>query len=256
MPPDKIQAGPYLYCIIRCTGSPPSFKTRGIGERGDVVYTIHHRDLAAVVSDSPVIEYEQTRRNMMAHTVVLEEVMQIAPVLPVRFGTIAPSPEAIQQQLLQTRYQELDELLCEVDGRVELGLKAFWHEESIFSEVVAENPAIQRLRDSLLSRRPEETYYDRIRLGEMIEAAMEGKRAEDADKILGRLRSLAYKTRLAKPFTDYMVVNAAFLVDCRREPELDQAVQQLDEEMNQRFVFKYVGPVPPYNFVNLPIRWA
>lgn len=254
MPEAETSEGKYMYCIIR-SSEPRQFTTLGIGERGDIVHTVHFMSLAAVVSDSPVVEYESSRRNMMAHTLVLEEVMREFTILPVRFSTVAPSAEAIEEQVLERRYGELNGLLAEMEGRVELGLKAFWYEDSIFQEIVEENPPIRRLRDSLMGRTPEETYYERIRLGEMIENAMWKKRDEDAEKILTPLRPLVYKARANKVITDRMVLNAAFLVEEARQAEFDETVRRLDEEMEKRLIFKYVGPVPPYNFVNIVVRW-
>jgi hypothetical protein len=254
MPELETPIGEYLYCIIRCS-EPRQFTNRGIGERGDVVHTVHFMTLAAVVSESPVVEYDSSRRNMMAHTVVLEEVMREFTVLPVRFGTVAPRSEAVEEQVLKRRYGELNGLIEEMEGRVELGLKAIWYEEVIFRDIVEENQAIRRLRDSLTGRTAEETYYDRIRLGEMVEAGMNKKRDEEAERILQRLRPLVYKTRANKVITDRMVLNAAFLVDKDHEAEFDQAVQQLDAELGKRLMFKYVGPVPPYNFVNVVVHW-
>ncbi len=246
--------GKYLYCTIRCS-EPRQFSSLGIGERGDVVHTVHYDDLAVVASDSPVVQYESRRRNMMAHTKVLEEAMEEFTILPIRFGTVAPTPEAVTEKLLKPRYDELVQLLDDMEGRVELGLKAFWYEEVIFNEVVEENPPISRLRDSLVGRTPEETYYERIQLGEMIEEAMTKKREEDADKILSHLAPLAQQTQTNEIITDRMVLNAAFLVDEGREPEFDEVVQTLDDEMEQRMMFKYVGSVPPYNFVNITVYW-
>jgi len=245
--------GKYTYCVI-CSLEPRQFTTLGIGERGDIVHTVHFVSLAAVVSDSPVIEYESSRRNMMAHTRVLEEVMRGFTILPVRFGTVAPSAEAVQKVLKQ-RSGEFHALLAEMEGRVELGLKAFWYEKVIFQEIVEENPPIHRLRDSLMGHSSEETYYERIRLGEMVENAMWKKRDEDAERILDQLRPLVYKTRANKVITDRMVLNAAFLVEEDHQAEFDATVDRLDEEMGKRFIFKYVGPVPPYNFVNIVVRW-
>ena len=54
---------------------------------------------------------------------------------------------------------------------------------------------------------------------------------------------------------DRMVLNAAFLVEKSREAEFDHAVSRLDEELGPRALFKYVGPVPPYNFVNITVNW-
>jgi predicted transport protein len=52
-----------------------------------------------------------------------------------------------------------------------------------------------------------------------------------------------------------MVVNAALLVDKVRGPEFDQAVNELDEQVGERIALKYVGPAPPYNFVNIVVNW-
>lgn len=246
--------GRYLYAIIACPEAR-EFKARGIGERGDPVHTINHRRLAAVVSNSPVIEYDNSRRNMMAHTVILEEVMEDFDLLPVRFGTIAPDEEAIGKRLLAPRYEEFTHLLGQMEGRVELGLKAFWHEGAAFEEVVRENEAIRKMRDALQGRSLEETYYERIRLGEEVGKALAKKRERDEEMILSHIRPHVHKTRTNKTVSDRMVLNAAFLVNKAKEPEVDAAVRKLDETFSDRLMFKYVGPVPPYNFVDIVVNW-
>ena len=260
MPKLETHTGKYVYCLIRSElfrekTAPFTIATLGIGERGDVVHTVSFMNMAAVVSDTPIMEYEESRRNMMAHTRVLEEVMQQFTILPVRFGTVAPSPQALIDQALKRRYGGLISSFEEVENRVELGVKAFWYEEVIFQEIVEQNQSVRRLRDGLMGRSAEETYYERIRLGEMIEAALSKKRDEDAEKILERLRPLVYKTRANKVITDKMVLNAAFLVHREQEAEFDQAIERIDADMGKRLMFKYVGPVPPYNFVNIIIQW-
>ncbi|MDO8589345.1 MAG: GvpL/GvpF family gas vesicle protein [Armatimonadota bacterium] len=245
--------GMYMYCVIRC-GRPRQFSTLGIGERGDIVYTVPFEDLAAVVSNSPIVEYEGRRRNFMAHAAVLEEVMREYAILPIRFGTVAPSSEAFQKAL-KRRGREFHALLDEMEGRKELGLRAFLYEGAIFQEVVDENPAIRQLRDSLVGVPPEQSHYDRMKLGEMVQKAVVTRRDADAEAILARLRPLAHEHKSNAPVTDRMVLNAAFLVDQDREAEFDQAVQQLDQEMGSRLIFKYVDQVPPYNFVDIAINW-
>ena len=254
MPETETRMGKYMYCIVR-SPEPRQFSALGIGERGDIVHTVHFENLAAVVSDSPVVEYENSRRNMMAHTVVLEEVMKRLSILPVRFGTVAPSAEVIQEQVLKRRLGELNGLLNEMDGQIEMGLKAIWYEGIVFEEIVHEHATIRHLRDELTGRPAEQTYYERIRLGEMIESAMGKKREQDAEHLLERLRPLAGRTQTNKVITDRMVLNAAFLLDRQREAEFDRVVEQLDAEMGKRLMFKYVGPVPPYNFVSIVIQW-
>lgn len=248
------EQGRYLYAIIPCY-EPREFKARGVGERGDPVYTIHHRRLAAVVSDTPIVEYDQSRRNLMAHSLVLEEVMENFDLLPVRFGTIAPNGDAVTKRLLAPRYEEFTHLLAQIENRVELGLKAYWHDGVAFEEVVRDNEHIRAMRDALKGRSVEETYYERIRLGEEVEKALTQKQAREEEAILARLRPQVKKTRTNKLISERMALNAAFLVDKDKEPTVDAIVRDLDEEFADRLIFKYVGPVPPYNFVNIVVNW-
>ena len=64
-----------------------------------------------------------------------------------------------------------------------------------------------------------------------------------------------HKTRTNKITSDRMVLNAAFLVDAAKEPDVDAVVRELSEDLSERLMFKYVGPVPPYNFVNIVVNW-
>ena len=216
--------GQYVYAIIACA-EPREFLARGIGERGDAVHLVNYRRIGAIVSSSPNIEYENSRRNMMAHTLVLEEIMKEFDLLPVRFGTIAPDADTIKERLLAARYQELTELLEQMRDRMELGLKAFWYDGAAIAEVVRDNETIRRMRDALTGRSTTETYYERIRLGEEVENALAQKRARDEETILDRIRPLVHKTRTNKIVSDRMVVNAAFLVDRRNGIQVDDAMR-------------------------------
>src|SRR5262249_55089405 len=247
--------GQYLYAIAACS-DPRQFAARGIGDRGDIVRTINYRRLAALVSDSRDAEYESNRRNMMAHTLVLEEAMAQINLLPVRFGTIAPDAGSVTTRLLAPRYEELTNLLEQMRDRIEMGLKAFWHQGAALAAAARDNETVRRMRDALIGRSAEETYYQRIRLGEEIAKALAEKRTRDEQAILARIKPLVHKTRTNKVVGERMVVNAAFLVDRRNGPAVDEAVRKLDEEFNDRLMFKYVGPVPPYNFVNIVVDWA
>jgi len=251
------EVGKYLYAIIPCQ-EDRTFTTVAIGSEDGVVHTVRRNGLAAVVSDSPVKQYESTRQNMVAHERVLEAVMREFTLLPVRFGTVADSTSPVQdiQKLLSSRFYEFQELLKDMDGKVELGLKAFWrNEKAIFEEIVGENTDIRRLRNSLLGKSAEATHFDRVRLGEMVKEALNRKRAKEAAKILLPLRQIAHSVRENEALGDRMVVNAAFLVDKSKEPEFDHAVANLDDQFGERVVLRYIGLAPPYNFVNIVVDW-
>ncbi len=252
------ELGKYLYCIIPCQ-QDRTFDEVGLGNEDGVVHTVCHKGLAVVVSDSPPVkQYESTRRNMIAHERVQETVMREFTLLPVRFGTVTDSASPLEdvQKLLSTRFEEFNRLLKDMEGKVELGLKAFWRDEkAVFEEIVAENADIRRLRKSLSGKPPEAIRFEGIPLGRMVKEALDRKRSQEAAKILLPLQPIAQRVRENDTLVDRAIVNAAFLVDRKREQDFDQAIRRLDEKLGNRVAFKYVGPVPPYNFVNIVVNW-
>ena len=64
-PQSQVAEGKYVYCIIK-SKEPRSFGPMGIGSRSDDVYTVHYEDLAAVVSNTPIMVYDPTRDEMFA----------------------------------------------------------------------------------------------------------------------------------------------------------------------------------------------
>ena len=252
------ELGKYFYCVIPCKENR-TFDVNAIGNGGGVVHMVCHQGLAAVVSDSPMKQYESTRQNMVAHERVLETVMRETTLLPVRFGTVTDSVSPVRniKKLLESRFEEFQKLLEDIEDKVELGLKAFWRDEkAIFEEIVAENADIRRLRNSLSGKSPEATHFDRVRLGEMVKEALNRKRAKETAKILLPLRRIAHSVRENEAMGDRMVVNAAFLVNKSKEPEFDQVVGKLDEQLGGRVALKYIGSAPPYNFINIVVDWG
>ncbi len=252
----NVRIGKYLYCIVNTSERPLALTQPGLGRHKQPVYPIRANGLMALVSDSPLVNYERSRRNMMAHAKVLEEVMRQTTLLPIRFGTLAPNENVVRDKLLTRRHDELCGLLADINGQIEMGLKAIWAEQAIFEQIMADYDDIRHLRDDLMGRPPAETHYERIRLGQMIEAAMIEKREQDAAIILEQLQPLVNRYRLNQPGSDRMVLNAAFLLDQKDERTFATAIRHLKERLGERMMFKYVGPVPPYNFVNLDIRWT
>ena len=181
--------------------------------------------------------------------------MRHSDVLPVAFGTVARDDRDVREKLLRREHDQLHEHLAYIRGRVELGLKVLWNRDRLFSEIVAERDDIRSLRDRIASRPPDSAYFERIQLGELTEAAIGDKRERDGDALLEALLPLAVDSRLNRPLTDMMVLNASFLVDRDRIEAFDTQVQRLGEIHADRLVFQYVGPLPAYSFVNISVSW-
>jgi hypothetical protein len=230
------------------------FAMPGVGGH-DKVRVVTYDDLAAVVSDAPQDDCDVTRENLLAHQRVITQAMTRSEVLPVSFGTVAESDQQVQEQLLQGAADDLHQALEEVQGCIELDLKVLWNEERLYSEIMAENEDIRVLRDSLAGQPPEATQYERIQLGERVAAAIQRKSEAEAASLLDALEPLAVETRVNDNQTDMMLLNAAFLVDKSQEQAFDATVQALGEGQVGRQIFQYLGPLPPYNFVDLRLQW-
>jgi Gas vesicle synthesis protein GvpL/GvpF len=239
----------YVYGVVRAGGGPVP-ETRGIGPLQAPLRTVTHGALKAVISDVPAGELGARREDIYRHTEILEALMRGATVLPMRFGTIMPDEQTVAAQLLEARGGELEHLLEALDGRVELTLRATY-DESIFREVVSENPPIQRLNERVQAQSAQAGYYDRIRLGELVSTALQAKRERDAAAILGRLEPLAADMRIGSLAHERSVLNAAFLVEERAVERFDAAADAIAAEHAARMRFRYTGPVPPYSFVEL-----
>jgi hypothetical protein len=245
--------GKYIYCIIG-TNEGRNFGPIGIGGRGDIVSTIGYEDLSAVISNSPLDKYVVNKENLIAHEKVVEEVMKNYTVLPMRFCTVASSAEEVRN-LLRKRYLELKSLLKDMDNKIELGVKAFWKEmKVIFQEMVDEDKKIKSLKEKIAKKSLQESYTEGINLGKIVKTALELKREKEGQEILNVLKRISHHFHLNKTEGDEMLINAVFLVDRAREREFDNQVQELVSKYSPRVKFKYIGPTPPYNFVNLNLK--
>jgi hypothetical protein len=56
--------------------------------------------------------------------------------------------------------------------------------------------------------------------------------------------------------SDTVALSAAFLVDTRRRRRFDDAVGKLATEQEDRMTFRVVGPLPPWDFVDLDLGEA
>ena len=245
--------GKYIYAIIRYDG-PLDYGPIGIGKRADRVYGINYKDICAIVSSSPIIQYEARRVNMIAHQTVLEEVMKQFTVLPVRFSTISENnDDAGIQRILEKDYPKFDNLLNKMEGKKELGLKVLAMEAPIYESIIEKYDEIRIMREKLMNLPADKTHYQRMKIGEVVAEALKKETENYKNIIIDLLTPLADDLKINDNYGEMMVLNSAFLIKNSIEPEFDKAVKDLDEKYGRFMTFKYVGTLPPYNFVKLEI---
>jgi hypothetical protein len=242
--------GKYVYCIIR-SDEPLTFGPLGLGPEPAEVHTVHYRDIAAVVSNTPIVVQDPTRENVLAHQRVNETVMQKHTVIPMSFGTVFKTDDDIME-LLRSAYDAFSDVLNKMSGKFEFGLKVLWDREQMIREIEDEDEDIRRLKGEISSQKGS-TYFARMQYGRLIDAALQSRSERYVTEIFDALRNVSVASRSNKPIGDRMIMNAAFLVARQMEQAFDSRVKGIGQQY-EKLTFKYTGPWPPYNFVNIRLK--
>jgi hypothetical protein len=247
---EDVAEGKYVYCIIK-SERPLNFGPLGIGADPADVHTVHYRDIAAVVSNTPMVVQDPTRDNVLAHQRVNETVMQQHTVIPMSFGTVFKTDDDIME-LLRSAYDAFSDVLNKMQDKFEFGLKVLWDRDQIIREIEEEDEDIRRLKGEISSQKGS-TYFARMQYGRLIDAALQTRSERYVSEIFNALRDVSVASRANKPIGDRMIMNAAFLVARNLEQAFDARVKDIGQRY-EKLTFKYTGPWPPYNFVNIRLK--
>lgn len=229
----------------------------GLGQRP--VRTVEKGELAAVVTE--LDDPPRTRADLDAHAKVQAAVVAEATLVPLRFGTLLDDEAELKDGLLGRHAPELLEVLGSVDGRVQMTVKAVYHEGAVLREAVQAHPELKRESDRLTARGDREGDRDAwVRLGERVAHVVEGRRAADEAAIVARLEPHAEQMIVEEPGHERMAARLQLLVPRDGREALDAAVAELGAEQEQRIAIRYVGPLAPYSFCDLSLdgtaTWA
>lgn len=243
--------GKYLYGIIE-EPQPKRFNFSGIG--GAEVYTLNHQKIAAVISDIELQEIDPTQKNVHAHTTVQDELFKEYTLLPMGFGMIASSKDEAQR-LLEKNHDSFIRELKRLAGKIEIALKVFWDREAMISEIEGENQEFTNLKMKInATSSPVEAQNLLVEAGKLIERIAVDWKHKYTRAIYVALEELSVDARLNDPVGIKTILNGSFLMDKSREKEFQEKVYKLDSKYQGKVNFKYVGPLPPYSFVNLKLE--
>jgi gas vesicle protein GvpL/GvpF len=241
----------YVYGVL---GAATAERVDGTGIGGLPLSSVSHDRIAALTSDLEDEQLEAGRDELLAHAHALEHAFKAGAVLPMRFGVVLPDAGAVRRQLLAAHREALEEQLAEMEDRVEINVKGIYEEEAILREVVLEDPELAELKRAIGGGSEDATYPERIRLGELVAEALEAKRAQDGDAIVGRLSAEAVAIDVGDAVHERMAVSCSFLVERSRLQAFDRLLDTIAAEQAERIQFKYTGPLPPHSFVELTLE--
>src|SRR5215210_5371161 len=138
--------------------------------------------------------------------------------------------------------------------KIEFGLKILWERDKVIANIERDNDEIRRLKDEISRHSASSTYFARMQLGRLIEASLEDMSQRYVADIHEQLKPVAVASRSNKVIGDRMIMNAAFLVERAQEVAFDERVKDASRKYEDLLTFKYSGPWPPYNFVNIKLK--
>ncbi|OIJ93641.1 GvpL/GvpF family gas vesicle protein [Streptomyces colonosanans] len=234
----------YVYGIAASSHPSLPKDMGGVGDPPCPVRVLEEGELVAIVSDAPE-GLRPKRRDLLAHQNVLGEAGAGGPVLPMRFGSVAPDDTSVTEVLAE-RAEHYLERLTALEGRVEYNVKATHDEESVLHLVMGQNPRVRALAEAN-QKAGGGSHEERMRLGEMVAVAVQGLEASDAVELQRELGPAAEAVS-AGPESHGWLANLSFLVARDSAEEFLAAVEE-SRKNHPHLDLRVNGPLPPYSFV-------
>lgn len=231
----------------------------GVTEAPAPAESVERDGLAAVVREVPLDEFGEEalperlndrdwlERQARAHEDVLQAVAAVAPVVPLRFGTIYRDRREVER-MLDERREELLATLERVRGHVELGVKAWADREALLGTLDGGSAAAP-------SGGAGAAYLRRRQREQELARTVSTRLAALAEEAHARLLSVATEGVANRPQPreltgreEPMLLNGAYLVPSGDERLHREVARLADEQRELGVEYELTGPWPPHNF--------
>ncbi|HUK67442.1 MAG TPA: GvpL/GvpF family gas vesicle protein [Streptosporangiaceae bacterium] len=213
------QKGIYVYGILPAdievaAGIP------GVGEHPGLLRDVRCDGLAALISEVDSSGRLGSPDDLRTYREILDATAAEVPVLPLRFGTIMASEDAVAKDLLAARHGEFTAALDRLEGRTEFQVKGRYVKDAVLGEVESQNK----------------------------QAAVKARREEDTRTLMQAMEGLCLASVAREPARELDAVHVAFLVAVDQEPEVERAIDDLAHEWEGRIDVQLLGPMAAYDF--------
>lgn len=229
------------------------FTVKGIS--GTDLYAVVFNEISMIVGDIKKTDLITDNSNAIEYAGVIETLAKQFTLLPVRFGSLMESTNAIIK-ILEKNYKEITQNLQRVENKYEFGLKIFCDSEKLKTDLKAKSEAniheptnpdpeikISVFKDYVNRKLKEH------RLEELLLTFINSVIAE----ITGHLTRLNTVSKFKKMTTSSMIIDAVFLLEKDKKEDLIQTVEDLQKQYT-KLNFVLTGPWPPYSFVDFKIK--
>lgn len=231
----------FIYAVLDNTALTLTGRT-GIG--GRPLKRVLYKDISAIVSDLNEIDTgnEALKTSLLEYQQANAGLLHLSGqngMLPLKFGFTAVSEQEVVA-MLKKNYLQLRAQLKSLKGKAELVIQASWNLSAIIPQIYQTHP-------ELINRNP-------LLTGQHLSDATNTKKHELIDAIHGQLSEVSCDFSDAPNTTEQMILNRNYLIEMAAETRFDAAMNELGERYDASLSFRYLGPLPAYNFVNIELN--
>jgi hypothetical protein len=201
--------------------------------------------LAALCHPVERVPVPMTRRNLLRHSTLVEQLAEHGAVVPVGFGTVFEDETEVAEALLRPYGGRLRALLDQIGDAVEYKLQGEYDNDRLLAQAAA-TPEVSR-------RRSARSLPERIALGEAVAQAIEQLQTIDEDLLVARLEGHALGVRPAS-VRRQGAVQVAFLVARQHEGVFAEEAARVAADLDGRIQLRLVGPLPAWDFATLDVE--
>jgi hypothetical protein len=244
---DNAGTGLFVYGIVP-SDVEAAPDAEGIGSPPAKVTTIRKGDLAALASEVDLDTPIGRPADLTAYQRLLDGTAPVAPVLPVRFGTVLNGRDAVAD-LLEAHHDEFAGALDQFENRVQYTVRGRFDEDEFVSAFLEQDRTAAELADQVRGRPEMESREQRIKLGEMINQAVELGREAECRDLIEAVGRYAEASVALPPSHELDAVHVAFLVGTDDEEAFISAVEDFAGQRQDLVRTRLLGPLAPYEFV-------
>ncbi len=206
---------------------------------------------------------EWLKKDLVDQEEVLERVMKVCTVIPLKWGAFFHTEETVQE-MLKARYKAIRDLLEKLKDREEWTVRATLDPGKLEAFTVQNDPEIRQLQGSAEKLPPGIAYLLTERLKLLKEKALQRTVDETVQQIYAQVMPHVEASATAEPVHGAddlqgmeLVFQMAFLVSKEKRSGFTQAVlKEASRWQPQGFEIHQVGPFPPYYFCHLDLKEA
>lgn len=252
------EMGKYVYGIIN-SDIQESFDPYGEADEYSGIYTVPYQYISAVVSDSEIVDYtymnkESVAKVLLWHQQVIERIMSSGhTIIPMKLGTFVQDETEVKD-FLSKGYKLINGIMEKITDKIEIELVATWSDHNSVLKEIGEEGEVRQFKEKLLSNPEAVVITDQMKIGVMVQKALDVKREKYAEEIHNALKTVIHSFKPHELMDDRMVMNSAFLVNKAESADFYKKVELLNSGFNEKLNFRCIGPLPPYSFYSLEVK--